>query len=81
MILESLDLSLDQWGDNKGRYTGRAIFAGNKGKVQINLSPDTSDKVLKILASQLVEAAQETAKLMTAQIISTAANPQLENQE
>jgi hypothetical protein len=78
MILEYLNLEIDRWGENEGRYIGKAKFSGKGGKVEINLSPDTSDKILALLADQLVVAAQETASLLTAQVIATAAK-QLEN--
>jgi hypothetical protein len=78
MILQSISLELDRWGKHEGRYTGRARFSNDCGNVEVILAPDTSDKILALLADQLVAAAQETAKLMTAQIISTAAH-KLEN--
>jgi hypothetical protein len=70
MILESIDISLEKWGENKGRYVGRARFANQGGKVEVNLMPDTADKVLSLLANQVVAAAQDTAKMMASQVIS-----------
>jgi hypothetical protein len=70
MILENIEISLEKWGENKGRYVGRARFAHQGGKIEINLLPDTADKVLTLLATQVVSAAQETAKMMASTVIS-----------
>jgi hypothetical protein len=80
MKLNSIYINRADWGKHEGRYTGHAEFGSDMGKIQVNLSPETSDKVLALLADQLVASAQETAKLMTAQVISTAVK-QLENAE
>lgn len=69
MILENIEISLDKWGENKGRYVGRVKFGNEGGRIEINLTPDTSEKVLALLANQVVAAAQETAKMMAAQVI------------
>jgi len=69
MFLKSIEVSLAAWGDHEGRYVGRAVFESPLGKVEINLPPDTSEKVLKLLAEQLVFAAQEAATMMVSDVI------------
>lgn len=76
MMLDTLYLSRDTFGPNKGRLTGRVKFTNGAGEIQLNLAPDTSEKILAIVADALVDAARETAQAMTAQIINaTAALP------
>ena len=76
MMLDTLYLSRDTFGQNKGRLTGRVKFTNGAGEIQLNLAPDTAEKILAIVADALVDAARETAQAMTAQIINaTAALP------
>lgn len=77
MILKSIYIAIEEWGDKKGRYTGNAVFASGVGELKVNLTPETSDKVLAVLAEQLVVSAQEAAKIMTSQVIATATTNQL----
>jgi hypothetical protein len=69
MQMRTLNLSLAEYGPNKGRYTGNMHFAGEYGGVEIVLSPDMSDAVLKICAEALVQNAKDVAQNLTAQLI------------
>lgn len=75
MQLESLDVSLDKYGEHKGKYVGRAKFASSYGSVEVVLSPQVSTEVLKLCADALVANAKDMAQNMTAEVITQAALP------
>lgn len=74
MILKSLYMSLDEYGPSKGRYTGKATFASPLGDVSINLSPTVSTQILRAVADQIVNSAQEVAAIMTSEVLDSVAN-------
>lgn len=55
MRLKQLHINLDEYGDNKGKYTGKAIFQGQWGGVEVVLSPAVSQGVLRLCADALLE--------------------------
>ena len=50
---------------------------GQHGKVELNLSPDLSDKVVAIIADEVAAAGRATAEALTAQCLSTQATKQI----
>lgn len=64
MRMQSVNISLQEWGDFKDRYTGSVRFTSHGGDISVNLDPDTSDKVLAIVADQLISSASTVAALM-----------------
>lgn len=79
MKLESLRISLQDYGVNKGRYVGQCAFKNEMGGVDIVLHPDVSDTILKLCADALVQNTREMAQTMTTQIIEQSGVPALGN--
>lgn len=79
MRLESLRITLDEYGEHKGKYTGKACFKGQYGGSEIILSPSVSQAVLRLCAEALLENTREMANNMTAEVIEGGAL--LENKE
>lgn len=50
---------------------------GQHGKVELNLSPELSDKVVKIIANEIVAAGRATAEALTAQCLETKPTKQI----
>jgi hypothetical protein len=50
---------------------------GQHGKVELNLSPALSDKVVKIIADEIAAAGRATAEALTAQCLSAKPTKQL----
>lgn len=69
MKLNLIYLSLDDFGPNKGNYSGHMEFVGQFGRIQLKIGPDISQRVIALVAEQLVEAAKETSKLMVGDIL------------
>lgn len=71
MQLQSLNISLDSYGVNEGRYTGNASFKNKYGTISLNLDPDTSDVILHIVAERLVSSARTVGQELTAACVSS----------
>lgn len=69
MVLESIRLYHRDWGDHKGRYVGNVKFTNAECSIDINLDPDTADKVIKLLANQVVSAAKGTASMLVSEVL------------
>jgi hypothetical protein len=80
MILKSLTIHRRNSWDEKcnSPLVGEIEFKSDNGKVQINLSEDAAQKILALVAEGMVQATQELATRLTAQIIMHSA-PALEH--
>ena len=74
MILKRLDIELKEYGDDKGKHVGRAVFAGPLGTVGLILTPDHVQAIFKVCADSLVVVAKEAATLLTSQILDSKEN-------
>ena len=72
MELQSLRMSKDEWGANKGKVQGTIEFKGAIGKIELVLSEEDCRAILRLCASRLVEQSKEIATSMTANIIENA---------
>ena len=72
MELESLRMSKEEWGDNKGKVLGTIGFKGPIGKIELMLSESDCKAILRLCAARLVEQSRELATSMTAEIIENA---------
>ena len=79
MEFESLSLTKETYGANKGRIVGRIEFRGVFGSVGLSLNPEAAQAMLKIVAEQMVEASKTLATNLTAEIIEQASTPALES--
>ena len=69
MILESLEIKMQQWGDNKGKYEGKAKFASEHGTVEVRISDGHAHRILSICSDAIVNEADKIAKAMIAPLI------------
>ena len=67
--LRSLSVRLEEWGDNKGKYTGTVSFVGQTGSMDIVLGSELSEQCLRLCGDALVAHAKETAQNMTTAVI------------
>ena len=47
LILKDLRISLETWGDNEGKYTAKIAYQGEEGKIELVLSPELSNELLR----------------------------------
>lgn len=52
-----------------GKYNGTIEVTGEYGKVELKLSPEQIEKIVRVVASELVETAKEVAQTLTAECI------------
>ena len=69
LTLESLQVSMNTYGQNEGKYTGTIHFKGQYGAIELVLAPSISEHVLALCADALVENAKDVANNLTAAII------------
>lgn len=67
MLLKELNINRG-WND-KDPLSGKIKVSGASGVIEIRLTEDHAAKIVAICATALVEVAQETSKLMTADLI------------
>jgi len=69
ILIKSISLHMQDWGPSKGRLEGSVHFIGQYGEVKLTLQQQHVAKITELLAGAIVEAAQETAQLMTKTVI------------
>lgn len=72
------DLSIRRpytYEEGKGTgYVGSVTFTSNLGEVKLNLDERLSERILNVVADELVAASRNVASTLTAKIIESAAN-------
>lgn len=80
MILKSLNIHRRNSWDEKcnSPLVGEIEFKSDDGKITLNLTEEAAKKILDIVAEGMVQASQQIAQRLTAQIITQSA-PALEH--
>jgi hypothetical protein len=73
MKLYQLLIARELYGQDKGQYKGTASFDDGDTKVQISLTPERAHAILRICSEGIIEAAEQTAKLTSANILASVA--------
>jgi hypothetical protein len=69
MILKELSIELGRWGDEKGKYTGKAHFSGKEGDVILNLNQHHIEEIFKVCADSIIETSRAAARHLTCAVI------------
>jgi DICT domain-containing protein len=69
MKLERLSISRSGWGKDMGKLTGEIEFDNQHAKVTVKLSEDKANKILAIIAEQIVENAREVSALLVQEVL------------
>ena len=70
MRLEALEISVEpSYSDNAGKYKGRVKFSNKGGDITLNLNETLSNRILEVVAEELVLTAKEVATNLTANCI------------
>ena len=69
MILTKLEIELARWGENKGKHTGTATFAGDAGEVTLNLNQHHIEQIFLTCADSIVDTAKAAARHLTMTVI------------
>jgi hypothetical protein len=80
-LIKSVYLTVNDYGPDKGKLQGSIEFINKHGEIKVRIGNEQAAAIIAILADQLVQTAQETAALMTSQVLEQAAsqmNPALE---
>lgn len=68
-LVKTIYLSLDEYGLNRGRLSGSITFCNERGEVKVNIDPAKIERIVSVLADELVNTAKETAGLMVSQVL------------
>lgn len=69
MILQKLEIGLEQWGENKGKYTGSAKFSGETGTVILNLNQHHIEEIFRTCAASIIDVSKAAARHLTHTVI------------
>jgi hypothetical protein len=69
LVLHSLNISLDTYGENKGEYKGTVNFVGQYSSIEIRLDPKLSKDVLEACKDSLLEYSKKMAENLNANIL------------
>jgi len=72
MQLDKIYITRSDYGQNKGRLSGRIGFKGACGNIELTLNESLSQKIVAICADEMVAASKDIAANMTAEIINAA---------
>lgn len=72
-LIKSISLRMKEYGDDKGTLLGEIEFLNQHGEIKVRLNNDQSEKIVAILAEELVATAKQTAMLMTTEVLTHAA--------
>tara|TARA_R110000868_G_scaffold211349_5_gene461429 strand:- start:308 stop:562 length:255 start_codon:yes stop_codon:yes gene_type:complete len=73
-LVKSIYLNVVDYGPDKGKLQGSIEFISKHGEIKVRIGNEKAAQIVAILADQLVQTAQETAALMTSQILEQAAS-------
>lgn len=77
-IIKSIYLQSPDYGPDKGRLSGTIKFANARGEITVNIDPTKIERIVAVLAEELVDTARETARLMVADVLEQARVPAIE---
>lgn len=69
MILKSLNIELQGWGEDKGKHTGAIKFSGRDGEVSLRLDDKHCHEIFKVCSKAILENAREAASCLEKGII------------
>ena len=73
-LINSIYLSMETYGPDKGKLSGSIEFINAHGAMKVRINNAQAEKIVAILADNLVQTAKETAQLMTSQVLQQAAD-------
>lgn len=77
-LIKQIYLSTEEYGPSKGRLSGTIKFANSRGEIQVKIDPAKVERIVAVLAEELVDTARETARLMVSDVLDQARVPAIE---
>lgn len=69
MILQKLEIELERWGANKGKYVGSAKFSGEAGDVTLNPNQHHIEEIFRTCGESIIETSKAAARHLTHAVI------------
>ena len=71
MKLKSIEIELQKWGTNEGKYEGTIKYEGERGEIKMVLTPKISDALLVCIGETITHFAAEAANQVRDSIYSS----------
>lgn len=69
--LQRLCIRAIDFGEDKGRFRGEIEYVGEKGKVEVTLSPADCERLLPVVGEAIVATSREVAENLTKEAIAS----------
>jgi S-adenosylmethionine hydrolase len=76
-LIKSVYLRIEEYGPDKGKLLGKIEFINQHGEITARINQEQAGKIIAVLADSLVQTAQQTAALMTSEVIAQASGATL----
>lgn len=76
-LIKSIYLSVQEYGPDKGKLTGKIEFINQHGEITARINQEQAGKIIAVLADSLVQTAKQTASLMTSEVLAQASGATL----
>lgn len=76
-LVKTLYLNMVDYGPDKGKLAGKIEFINQHGEITVRINNEQAEKIVAVLAENLVATAKQTATLMTAEVLAQAAGVEL----
>jgi hypothetical protein len=68
---------MEEYGADKGKLKGEIEFINQHGEMKVRVNNEQAEKIVAIMAENLVETAKQTAALMTAEVLGQSAGVEM----
>ena len=69
MLLTSLKIERQRFGEHKGQCLGEIVFENEGGKVSVNLTPERCNQLFAVVADGIIDTASIAAKELRCNVI------------
>lgn len=77
-LVKSIYLRMEEYGPQKGQLKGEIEFTNEHGEIKVRVNNEQANKIVALMAENLVSTAQQTAALMTAEVLEQASGRLIE---
>ena len=75
LVLQTLNINMQTYGENKGQYIGTAKFQCDEGTVEVRIGHGHAHRILEICSDAIIRQAEKVADAMIAPLIEAEKQP------
>lgn len=77
IVLRSIEIERELFGDSKGEYKGKVCFDGDHANVTLKLSHEQCQQIIEMCAGSIIDCAHDIAGLMRSDVIESVSTEKL----